>query len=245
MDWRLLTLMFRHRYEGGYRYLDACGAFILDAERQLDVVPVDMKPAGAKLELPEKGILVSVDTMELRITQETFIENDTSCFEKVCRVLVKLVEARFQPSFISSNTIARRSYVPKGTSNDAWSASLSMDKGGKMQGELGRALGVIPLFKDFSWGFSSGNRDVTVQVAPITFEKVKFQHQVAGHRETDRQKAIIHRRNHMMDNRPQIPEHGLSLNVEMAEYDPPLESFDAHFRELTRYDELVKQEFEK
>jgi hypothetical protein len=54
MPWKTLSLHFKQTYDGGYRYLDKCGEFMLAAAEALNVIPGDIKPSGAKMEIPEK-----------------------------------------------------------------------------------------------------------------------------------------------------------------------------------------------
>ena len=61
MTWQTFSLHFKQTYEGGYRYLDRCGEFMIEAVERLDFIPGDIKPTGAKLEIPEKGIVANVD----------------------------------------------------------------------------------------------------------------------------------------------------------------------------------------
>ena len=56
MSWQTLSFHFKQQYDGAFRYLDRCGEFMLAAVEQMNFLPGDPKPIGAKLEIPERGL---------------------------------------------------------------------------------------------------------------------------------------------------------------------------------------------
>ena len=66
----VVQFSFQTDLRGGYRYLDSCGEFIIQAINTLDFVPGEAQVMGAKLEKPELGIKATVDSNELTLIQE-------------------------------------------------------------------------------------------------------------------------------------------------------------------------------
>ena len=96
--------------EGGFRYLDRCGEFILEAVARLNFVPGETKPSGAKLEIPELGLKATVDTTELNVVQEIPGE-ETKPFLKACVDLVALAHKHFTPTRVVKNGFAAKYFV--------------------------------------------------------------------------------------------------------------------------------------
>jgi len=94
---------------GAFRYLDRCGEFMLAAVEQMNFLPGDAKPTGAKLEIPELGLTAAVDTLELVAAQE-MPGSDDEFFLKTCVGLAALVNEHFQPTSIIRNGFACKSY---------------------------------------------------------------------------------------------------------------------------------------
>src|SRR6266699_6393123 len=108
MAWQTLSLHFKQTYEGGYRYLDKCGEFMLAATDKMNVIPGEPKPTGAKLEIPEEGVNITCDSSNLAIAQELPI-GDQSYFINLCVDFAELVATHFQPREIISNGFAWKS----------------------------------------------------------------------------------------------------------------------------------------
>src|SRR5438128_5857217 len=89
LNWQTLNLHFKQTLEGGFRYLDRCGEFILEAVERLNFVIGETKPSGAKLEITEFGLKATVVTNELFTAQE-FTGEDTNTSLKSGDVLVFL-----------------------------------------------------------------------------------------------------------------------------------------------------------
>src|SRR2546426_11487522 len=101
MSWRTLSRHFKQQYDGAFRYLDRCGEFMLAAVEKLNFQPGDAKPIGAKLEIPEHGLVATVDTLELVVVQE--LPEDEEFFLKTCLGLSELVNEHFKPNRITRN----------------------------------------------------------------------------------------------------------------------------------------------
>jgi len=89
MAWQTLSLHFKQTYEGGYRYLDKCGEFMIAASDKLKFIPGDAKPTGAKMEIPEYGVNMACDANSLAVSQELPPEDD-EFFVGVCSGSVEL-----------------------------------------------------------------------------------------------------------------------------------------------------------
>lgn len=239
MEWKPLTLHFRQRYDGGYRYLDRCGAFILAAEDALAMIPSDTQLSGTKLELPEIGVSATVDVKELRVVQEVPGDGDPE-FLSICCSLATLVGEHFGPSVIQSNGFARRSYWAMASGEAAMEGSLRF--GGERQTDLSRAVGMVPSHMQLYQAFTSGSRELIVQVAPITFEKVTVQRQNPPLRSSARQRNTASRYNRKADRVGTTPSHAVTLNVDVVEYEPPPGKLSEHFAELMRCDEILRRE---
>jgi hypothetical protein len=70
MAWQPLNLHFRQIFDGGYRYLDRTGDFMVAAESEHDLVPGEIQVTGAKLEKPEDSISIAVNSKEIRAQQD-------------------------------------------------------------------------------------------------------------------------------------------------------------------------------
>jgi hypothetical protein len=239
-QWLPLAIHFRQRYEQGYLYLDNCGAFLLDCENTLGLVSAEVKVTGAKLEKPEMGVSVTVDTSEVKAAQEN-PEDGGAEFAELCAELGELVQKHFPPALVHSNGFAWRCFRPFHSPDSVKEASLAF--GGTVQADLGKVIGMVPSHANTFQVFVSGSRELTVQLAPITFEKVTVQRQTAPLGASEREKRLVDRHNLRADRISSPPPYGLSLSVDLVEKDPPVKSIPDHFAELGRYRELVMKEF--
>src|SRR5437899_3145583 len=96
MTWQTLSLHFKQTFEGGFRYFDRCGEFMLEAVERLNCIPGEIKPTGAKLEIPEHGLTAIVDATELAAAQE-IPGDDAGFFLKTCMELATLSHKHFAP----------------------------------------------------------------------------------------------------------------------------------------------------
>lgn len=97
MSWQSFSLHFRQHYEGGYRYLDKCGEFMLTAVEDCNFIAGEIKPTGAKIEMPERSLVATVDTQELTVRQDLPDDKDDFFFHR-CEELVALVQTHFKPT---------------------------------------------------------------------------------------------------------------------------------------------------
>ncbi len=241
MSWQTLSLHFKQEYDGAFRYLDRCGEFMLAAVDKLDFLPGEIKPSGAKLEIPERGLTATVDTLELVIAQE-MPGADHESFLKSCEDLSELVNEHFQPKRRIRNGFACKSYWPIPNANTLLAVSLRF--GGEVHNELGKQLGMVPEHKRLDFNFTSGSMDLHVLLQPVTFDKVSVSRQNPNLKATSVQKERIERRNKFAEKLDVHLSHALMLEVDLMEIDPPEHSLRRHFTELMRYTTLLRSQFD-
>jgi hypothetical protein len=241
MAWRTLSLHFKQTYEGGYRYLDKCGEFMIAASQKLGYVPGDAKPTGAKLEIPEKGLNATCDANELALFQEVPGEDHTF-FINASRDTSNLALSFFKPLSVLKNGFALKEYWHFPELNDMFAASRNL--GGNYQEEIGKAIGMVPSFKRLDTTFASGSKEFRVYLQPVTFERTVLSKYNANSQATKTEKDRIDRRNKFADhiNKNFVVSHALVLELDLTENNPPSEgSLEKHFSELEEKSEQLKK----
>ena len=241
MAWQTLSVHFKQTYEGGYRYLDRCGEFMVAAAEKMDFIPGEIKPTGAKMEIPEQGINASCDVNSLVLSQDLPPE-DVKNFVNLCKESAELIATHFNPKSIVKNGFALKSYWSFSNVQDTLAASLKL--GGDYQKELSKVVGMIPDHKKLDYMFSSGSKEFHVVLQPVTFERVNMVKQNAGFYATKGEKNRIHRRNIFADRINQNLSHAMMLEVDLMENDPPATvPLDRHFAELVQKNDQLKKLF--
>jgi len=241
MSWQTLSLHFKQTYEGGYRYLDRCGEFMIAAHERLNCVPGEAKPSGGKMEIPERGVNITFGVADLGVSQELLTE-DASYFVNLCRDLAALGNEIFQPKSILRNGFAWKSYWPFPNANDLLSASLKA--GQDSQNELAKSVGMVSNHKKLDYFFSSGSKELHVVVQPVTFERVTIPKQNANYRANRVEKSRVDRFNQFAGKVSASLSHALALEVDLMENDPPAKaSFEAQFDELRKHNEVLRKQF--
>lgn len=155
---------------------------------------------------------------------------------------MKLVDTFFSPSRICSNGISFRSCWALETPEDSLEASLSVNP--DFSKCLAKKLGMAPSHQNVNVHFSSGSKELTVEVVPITLERINIQRHNAPFRATDRQTRLAERRNKKSARLSELSAaYALSLNVDLVEFDPPETDLTRHFEMLKNYREQLRQEF--
>ncbi len=216
MNWQTLSLHFKQTLEGGFRYLDRCGEFILEAVERLNFVPGETKPSGAKFEIPELGLKATVDTTEL-ITVQEIPGEETDTFLKTCVDLVALVHKHFTPKRVVKNGFAAKYFVGFANAEAALQASLKF--GDDYHQELGKVLGMVP----------------------VTFEKLASFRRAATFKASRDEKAQVERHNMSADRTDRIPGHAVMLELDLIEFDPPKDALEKHFQELLRLRSVLRR----
>jgi hypothetical protein len=126
MAWKTLSLHFQQTFEGGYRYLDNCGEFLLAAEEKLNFLTNEATPTGAKLEIPEHGVHAGCDSASLTVVQELPIEAEAGYFLRLCEGLAGLVAEHFRPKGVFRNGMLWKSYKPYADIPSVLAASLAV-----------------------------------------------------------------------------------------------------------------------
>lgn len=242
MSWQTLSLHFKQQYDGGFRYLDRCGEFMLAAVEEMDFLPAETKPSGAKLEIPEHGFTAGVDTLELVAAQD--MPDGDEFFLKTCIGLVELTDNHFKPTRIIQNGFAGRFYWPIPNVDALLASSLRFDGDGPM--ELGKKLGMVPAHQRLDFNLTSGSMDLHVVLQPVTFENVSINRQTAKFKAPPIFQRRAERHNKAAD-RFNIPlSHALMLEVDLSEAEPPQASSDSlkqHFQQMKSHADTLRKEF--
>jgi len=230
VPWQPFSFHFKQVYEGGYRYLDKCGEFMVQAINKLDFVPGDAQVIGAKLEKPEVGIKAAIDSNELTVTQEQ--PTDGKEFFQACEALANLAIELFQPGRVWANGFAYRTYWPFASPEAALKGSLSL--GDAYQTELGKAFGMVASHKQLDYHFAAGSYELTVNIQPVTFERVAVAHYNPDFRASPQRRKWIDRQNKRADRVKTGVAHALMLLLDLVEHEPPAASLPKHFEQLLR-----------
>jgi hypothetical protein len=242
MAWKTLSLHFQQTYEGGYRYLDKCGEFMLAATERMNFIMSEATPAGAKMEIPERGVHATCDTRSLAVVQE-LPDGDGKYFLGLCKELAELVRSHFDPKSVFRTGLLWKSYTPYTNTSDMLAASLKY--GGTFHLDLARTVGMVPENKNLDYFFVSGSKDMHVILQPVTFERLNLPRRNVDERATRDQKSRVDRLNRFAERIGDALSHALVLDVDLMENDPPKESsLDNHFEELRQKTEVIRKLFE-
>ena len=242
MAWKSLSLHFKQTYEGGYRYLDKCGEFMLAATDRMRFITSEATPTGAKMEIPEQGVHAGCDSLSLSVAQELPVDDGTY-FLDLCKGLGELVMSHFDPKSVLRNGFLWKSYTPYTNPSDMLAASLK--HGGAFHEELAKAVGMVPENKNLDYFFVSGSKDLHVVLQPVTFERLNLPRRNVDARATKDQKSRVDRFNEFAERVGDTLSHGLVLAVDLMENDPPkASSLDKHFEELRQKTNLIRKLFQ-
>jgi hypothetical protein len=241
MAWDLFSLHFKQVFDGGYRYLDRCGDFMLAAEQDLGFLPDDIKPIGAKMSIPEEGISASLDARELSVSQELCTDDRKSFFSN-CNHLAKLYRDLFTPRSVESNGVASKSMWQLDTAGEALKTSLKI--GDVLHDELSKLIEMPALQNKLDFRFTAGSYDLRVLLQPVTFQNITLQKHNIGPRLTESQKRRIERLNKRSEKVNFSLAHALMLELDLIEYNPPQDSLQRHFEELEKKEDVLRKRFE-
>jgi hypothetical protein len=240
MSWETFSLHFKQTYEGGYRYLDRCGEFMLEAIERLDFVCTEPKPTGAKLEIPEKGIVATIDSQELAIRQD-LPEDDGAFFLETSQELARIAGKHFNPQHVQKNGFASKRYWPMTSAEATLKASLAL--GDKFHLDLAKLIGMVPTRKGFDCHFNSGSMDFHVILQAVTFEKVTLHKHTPDFRASAEQRRRVDRLNQNTQRFKSDFSHALMLDTDLVEFDPPLGSLEKHFEDMQHKTALLLKQF--
>lgn len=241
MAWRQFSFHYKQVYEGGYRYLDRCGEFIVSAEEQLGFMPEDINVSGAKLIIPEYGISAVADTVQLGIIQEFVSDDNGERFIDVCTRLSALFSKCFSPKRVESNGFASKCFWSFPSIESLRAKSLTI--GDNSHIELGKLLGMLPLQKKMDFHYSSGSYDFHVNIQPITFNNITVQKYNAGPFSTESQKKRVERLNAKNARVDTALSHAIMMELDLREFNPPKDSLQQHFSELKTKEILLQERF--
>jgi hypothetical protein len=241
MSWRPFSLHFREIYELGFRYLDRCGEFMVRASEDLDLISAEIKVTGAKLELPEHGIKIAVDSEELVATQED-PTSDEEIFITTCEKMTELVNQYFAPKRITSMSWASKSFWAFSSPEAALNATLRL--GGTFQSELEKIFNMPASHKRLDYSFASGSYELHLVLEPVTFERVALAHFNPSFKATPEQKRRIERFNRKADRMKPAPGHAVMMELNLVENNPPeTTSVRKHFDELRKKEHIAQGTF--
>lgn len=242
MQWENFSLHFKQTYDGGYRYLDRCGEFICRAVERFDCMPGEIKPSGGKLEIPEAGIKIDIDSNCIVIGQE-ICDPDASKYLKLCKGLSEMVHELFQPSAIIRNGFASKSYISFQREEDLLAMTVNLDK--QNLDSVARSVGMEPSHRRVDYTFASGSKHLNVILQPVAFERVAVSKHNATIHSSRVEKSRVNRLNQRSDRSSRIPlSYALMLELDLTEDEPPINNDLAeHFQELNRHGEQLKKMF--
>lgn len=243
MSWSDFHRRYQLRFEGGYRYLDCCGAFMLDAEETLDLLPSEEpKPTGARMEKPEQGVVVTLDASQLNIVEELSGQGDDVFLPMAVKV-GELAVRHIEPRLVFNRMFRASSFLPTKTLEQALRYTVEVDR--THQSNWAEMIGMSASHKRIDYAFSSGSLDVNVVLSATTFEAVTLKRSAAGLRASEKQKRRAERFN-IRAEKLQVPaNHVVMLDVGITEFDPPAGGERALFEQLRRIDNLVKESLPK
>src|SRR6266480_2399807 len=230
VPWQPFSFHFKQVYNEGYRYLDKCGEFMIQAIKKLDFVAGEAQVIGAKLEKPELGINAAVNSNELTLTQEQ--PTDDKEFFEACEELSKLAIELFEPGQVWANGFAYRGYWPFTSPEAALKGSLSL--GEKYQAELEKAFGMVASHKQLDYHFAAGSYELSVNIQPVTFERVAVARFNPVFRASPQRRKWIERLNKRADRVKAGVGHALMLLLDLVEHEPPAGSLSNHFGQLLK-----------
>ncbi|HEX7860953.1 MAG TPA: hypothetical protein VF773_11535 [Verrucomicrobiae bacterium] len=156
MSWKFLSFHFKQSFDGGYRYLDQCGEFMVRAQQEYNFIPSEAKPSGAKLELPEQGVLLFADTVAIGLTQE--LNPDSDSFGEICVASSTLAREIFQPISVTRNGFAVK--LRRDFSTEAALESALQQMVNEPHRKLAKIVGMAPNHRNLDYWFSAGSRQL-------------------------------------------------------------------------------------
>ncbi len=111
------------------------------------------------------------------------------------------------------------------------------------QAERAKAIGMVPSHAHMHEIFVLGSKELTVQVAPLTFSSTTVQRQNPSLGASDHERKIVERRNQRADKVREPPPYGLSLYTDLVEHDPPMGSEQELLSKMLDYRDTLRKEF--
>jgi hypothetical protein len=239
-----LGLFFKQEFDGGYRYLDRCGEFLVQAQARFGMSPSgNTTPQGGSLEAPDLGIKVETNAMVLRVVQE-LPGTDVECFRRFSEGLAKLYWDLFEPLSLERNSVAIQSYVPFNNYAKAEALTLAWSShwGDNSFDGLSKAIGMTPAGGNVDRVFRSGSKEFHIRFRPITFENVGFSHRTAAGFASSRAIEKASRQNKGMDRIKNLElSHAALFELELLENAPPPGTFSAIFNEVLEKDAVLSK----
>ncbi|MFA6566612.1 MAG: hypothetical protein WCS96_00220 [Victivallales bacterium] len=243
MNWIDFNFSFRQQYDRGYRYLDRFGEFLVEAETNHGFMPNDIKPIGGNLQLPEECIDVQIDSASLNVSQEN---PKLEILLDKTKILTDLVLKYFEPVNIEMNVVNLKSYWPI-HSIDELAKTLKVSEMFFKKEEkpdfdvLADAIGMIPVYRNDSFAFKSGSKDLVVNLNTFTFTSTQKKNFNAVINSTEREQKRISRINARTARFVEPPPYGFMLEIVLREEKPPESGFDSLFENAMKKLGILKE----
>ncbi len=106
--------------------------------------------------------------------------------------------------------------------------------GEKYQAELEKAFGMVASHKQLDYHFAAGSYELSVNIQPVTFERVAVARFNPDFGASPRRRKWIDRQNKRADRVKAGVGHALMLLVDLVEHEPPAGSLSNHFGQLLK-----------
>jgi len=183
-----------------------------------DVMPGEIKPTGANLAVPEKGIRAGVDSNHLEVNQESPI--DAEHFLKVSAGLAELAQKHFGPIRVETSLFQGKMLVPINTEAAAEAAMLTAKGAGGIS--FGKDLDMTLRSHHWNTTFESGSQRLQIALYPVAFETVRIQRYNPVLGATPSQVQRAKRLTAGAERVPKYAPYAILLEVTMIERDPAL-----------------------
>ncbi len=229
MNWKPFSLHFKQSYNGGYRYLDQCGWFMVMAEDKLGMMPEDAKPDGCKMTLPESGISLMLDTTCLAVAQEVPLDNGND-FIELCKEAADLAQEALKPRGIESNGFASKTYWAMESIQKSQETSLRLGNGFSV--DLAKCVDMPARQQIIDCQFRAGSKNLRLNIHPVTFNSLTVRRFNASPLATNAQKQRYERLNKKADRVDTSLNQAIMMELDLVEFDPPENSLTKHFELL-------------
>jgi len=207
-------------------YFDNCGKLMTVAEDEFGILPLEAKPSGAKMTVPDRGIQIFLDTTELRVSQDQ-PRDDGLAFKEICSIMAKLVAIHIAPKLVENTGLLRRHFWQLGSLEKSFARTLTIME--EKESPLADVVQMPSLFKVTQRSFQSGSYDFHFKIEPVNFEQLVRQKFTISHGSTSTQKKRIEGLNKYNEDLNVDLDYGLMLDADLIEHNPAKNSLEKHF----------------
>lgn len=211
------------------------------AESEFGFVAGDAQPTGAKMDHPDHGTHLELDSTGLTLSQEAPTDEGEAFLESVVSI-AELSRDLVQPSHIYYAGFAAKHILPFSSEAEVFAASLGY--GSTLHDQLADSLGITPLRQEISNAFTSGSYELQISLKSISFNQVRSDLQRGyGFNPTDTHRRNVDRWNAREKSKNPPNGYALILEADLQERNPPEAALPHQFAELQKYVELLKNHF--